>query len=64
MRKKEVRARSDGSKCRNIVNRDRLKPRSGTAMGDGDGRNRPQMADDDANDSQALTDGDIERIKK
>ena len=28
-------------------------------MSDGDGRNRPQMAGDDANDSQALTGGDI-----
>ena len=32
-------------------------------MGDGDGRNRPQMARDDANDSQALTGGDVTRYR-
>ena len=32
-------------------------------MGDGDGRNRPQMAGNDANDSQALTGGDITRYR-
>ena len=30
---------------------------------DGDDRDRPQMADDDANDSQALTGGDITRYR-
>ena len=32
-------------------------------MSDGDDRNRPQMADDDAHDSQALTSGDITRYR-
>ena len=32
-------------------------------MNDGDDRERPQMADDDANDSQALTGGDITRYR-
>ena len=32
-------------------------------VNDGDDRNRPQMADDDANDSQALTGGDITRYR-
>ena len=32
-------------------------------MNDGDDRDRPQMADDDANDSQALTCGDITRYR-
>ena len=32
-------------------------------MGDGDGRNRPQMAGDDANDSPALTGGDITKYR-
>ena len=32
-------------------------------MNDGDDRVRPQMADDDANDSQALTCGDITRYR-
>ena len=31
--------------------------------GDGDGRDRPQMSGDDANDSQALTGGDITRYR-
>ena len=36
------------------ANKDRLR-----AMSDGDDRDRPQMAGDDAIDSQALTGGDI-----
>ena len=32
-------------------------------VNDGDDRDRPQMADDDANDSQALTGGDITRYR-
>ena len=32
-------------------------------MNDGDDRDRPQMADDDANDRQALTGGDITRYR-
>ena len=32
-------------------------------MSDGDGRNRPQIAGDDANDSQALIGGDITKYR-
>ena len=32
-------------------------------MNDDDDKDRPRMADDDANDSQALTDGDITRYR-
>ena len=47
------------ARARTDANRDKLKPSTWDGMGDGDGRNRPQMASDDVNDSQALTGGDI-----
>ena len=44
---------------------DRDRPRSSTRddTNDGDDRDRPRMAEDDANASQALTDGDIMRYR-
>ena len=48
-RKNEGNARTDESKW--------------DGMSDGDDRARPKMADDDANDSQALTGGDITRYR-
>ena len=47
----KVRERTDAK-------RDTFKP---SDVSEGDDRYRPQMADDDDNDSQALTDGDITR---
>ena len=52
-RKNEGNARSDESEG---VNRRR---QGQTQTKDGDDKDRPQMAGDDANDSQALTGGDI-----
>ena len=49
---------------RNVANGDRLKTKhEWNDMGDGDGRNRPQMAGDASNDSRALTGDDITKYR-
>ena len=63
-RNTEGNARRDGSKGENRCEQEQTQTKhERVGMGDGDGRNRPLMAGDDANDSQALTGGDITKYR-
>ena len=63
-RKKVGNARSDESKGENQCEQGQAQTKhEWDDMGERDGRNRPQMASDDATDSQALTGGDITKCR-
>ena len=63
-RKNEGNARSDESEGEDRREQGRTQTKhEWDGMSDGDDKDRPQMSDDDANDSQALTGGDITRYR-
>ena len=63
-RKNEGNARSDESEGENRRVQGQTQTKHGwDGMSDGDDRDRQQMAGDDANDSQALTSGDITKYR-
>ena len=63
-RKNEGNTRSDESKVENRCGCGQTQTEhEWDGMSDGDDRDRPQMAGDDANDSQALTGGDITKYR-